>query len=500
MKLKGILDFSLGNFLCLRGFAPMGELYDISEADPSFQRDLLKEHEKEMVAFLRDGEFLFFPEVILATTLSPEETDNDEVRQLFQDLAAKQPFANLKFSDFRMACKLQKTKQRGERRAFEFIRIGTLEFNSKLSRKISRIDGNHRLSATPKDSKFRDHNTPFCLLLFRNTTDAAKFSRALFHNINYKSVPLEMEQSLKLILDDEKNLFPDSKLKEHEFFGWSYYLARKMRERINFVVLPNLAAFFETAPRTLWLRLFQFLIGRGALGGNENAMKRTSAALGPVNSLFDAHPGLKASTNPGLLTALVYFQIEPRVPVIAFVRWVLANHLHEIAESNPSDLVAIFDKIMLSRKRTIFVSMPFGKDTTENHFTEIANVVAAINRDYPDFKPQLKVQRVDFLQAGTSFPIRAKIDEFMANCGLLIANLTYCNPNVYHEVGFMDGKAKALDSDKADVLLFLDESVAAKEKLVGFNLSGSKQIRFKRTADFTKQLRENLEAHFKLKH
>ena len=34
MILKGILDFSLGNFLCLRGFAPMGDLYyDISEAD-----------------------------------------------------------------------------------------------------------------------------------------------------------------------------------------------------------------------------------------------------------------------------------------------------------------------------------------------------------------------------------------------------------------------------------------------------------------------------------
>lgn len=143
--------------------------------------------------------------------------------------------------------------------------------------------------------------------------------------------------------------------------------------------------------------------------------------------------------------------------------------------------------------------MPFGKDKAENHFTEIENVVAAINRDNPDFKPKLKVERVDFLQTGTSFPIRSQIDDFMANCGLLIANLTYCNPNVYHEVGFMDGKARALKSESADVLMFLDESVAAKEKMVGFNLSGSKQIRFKRTADFTKQLRENLEHHFKLK-
>ena len=307
-----------------------------------------------------------------------------------------------------------------------------------------------------------------------------------------------MEHNLKLILEDA-DLFPDELLQKDPSFGWPYYHVRKLHGRLDFQLLPNLATFFDTEPRTRLLRLFEFLIDREVLGENEHAMKRLTAALGQVNSLIDANSGLKASSNAGLLTALVYFQLETRVPVIAFVRWVLANHLHEITDSNASDLVAIFDKILLSRKRTIFVSMPFGKDATENHFTEIANVVAAINRDYPDFKPQLKVERVDFLQAGTSFPIRAKIDEFMANCGLLIANLTYCNPNVYHEVGFMDGKAKAMDSDKADVLLFLDESVAAKDKTVGFNLSGSKQIRFKRTADFTRQLRENLERHFNLK-
>jgi hypothetical protein len=74
MKLKGILDFSLGNFLCMRGYAPLGVLYDISESAASFQRDLLAEHKDEMVAFLSQGEFLFFPEIILCTTLCLRET------------------------------------------------------------------------------------------------------------------------------------------------------------------------------------------------------------------------------------------------------------------------------------------------------------------------------------------------------------------------------------------------------------------------------------------
>jgi len=37
MELKGILDFSLGNFLTLRGYASLGDLEKISEPDESFQ-------------------------------------------------------------------------------------------------------------------------------------------------------------------------------------------------------------------------------------------------------------------------------------------------------------------------------------------------------------------------------------------------------------------------------------------------------------------------------
>lgn len=83
MNLKGVLDFSLGNFLCLRGFAPMGQLFDVSEAAPSIQRDLLAEHRDEMVAFLSQGEFLFFPEVILCTTLDHDGEATAAVDDLF---------------------------------------------------------------------------------------------------------------------------------------------------------------------------------------------------------------------------------------------------------------------------------------------------------------------------------------------------------------------------------------------------------------------------------
>lgn len=499
MKLKGILDFSLGNFLCLRGFAPMGDLFDISEADPGFQRDLLKYHEKEMVAFLRDGEFLFFPEVILATTLLPDEMDSEAVQKLFANIRTGQSFANLKFPDYRISCSAHKTKSKSDTRALDVFQTGTLELNAKFPL-FSRIDGNHRLSATAKDKKFRAHNTPFCLLLFRNSTEAARFGRALFHNINYKSVPLTMEQNLKLILDDE-SLFPDEKLKEHEFFGWPYYHARKVHQKLeaDFDYIPHLKRFIKDEPRTFLLRQFEFLIGREVLSDNENAVKRFKEALSKVNSLFDTHASLKDSKNLGVLAALIYYELKKNTPIASFVNWVLYNHLHIIENSNTADLIAIFDQVITSRKRTIFVSMPFGKTKPDDHYALIERVAKEVS-DTHCLMPSLKVERVDWFHNGTSFAIGDKIVEMMSDCGLLIANLTHCNPNVYHEIGFMMGKAKAEGKDETNVLLFLDESVPEdKDKFVGFNLRGIKQLRFTQTEiGFAPVLKVNLERFFKL--
>jgi hypothetical protein len=497
MKLKGILDFSLGNFLCLRGFAPMGVLQDISAPPLDIQRVPKDERLKEVGDYLRKGELVFFPEIILCAYLSEEEVTSNLAADFFEKVKAGLPFRSGRFAQG-VAIDTAVSRSRGadDIRAVKFFQTATLSHKGILKEPFARLDGNHRLTAS-KDQLVRDRVTPFCLILCQNQVDFRRFSRSLFHNINYKQVPITMEHNLRLILEDV-DLFADEILKKPtDGFGWPYYLTRKLHGSLDLDLLPNLAVFFKSEPRARLLSLLKFLIDWKALGENDNAKKRLSVALGQVNGLFENHPALKASDNFGLLIALTYFQLEARVPVISFVRWVVANHLHEIAESNPADLVAIFEKILLSRKRTIFVSMPFGRDVTENHYTEIENVVAGINRDYPDFKPQLRVQRVDFLEDGTSFPIRAKIDEFMDKCGLLIANLTYCNPNVYHEVGFMDGKAKA-SNVKADVLLFLDESVASEDRKVGFNLNGSKQIRFTRNADFAKKLRYNIESHFGL--
>jgi hypothetical protein len=505
VKLRGILDFSLGNFLCLRGFAPLGVLYDISEPAASIQRDLINEHRDEMTAFLRQGEYLFFPELILCTTLLPDgyaDQDIDylkRVQYLFEKATLGENISTSKFHDFSITSKSSHLQKPDDTRSVSYYQTATLSFGRTQKYKFARIDGNHRLSATPEDGKFRSYNTPYCLIFFRTEEETARFSRALFHNINYKQIPLTMEQNLKLILDDATALFPDETLKTSSSFGWAYYLARKLNNHLDFDLVPNLKSFIEKEQRTFLVEQFSFLISQEVLGENENAIKRYKDALAKVNTLIDQNVFVREAKNPGLLSALVYYELHQPSALNSFLQWVSQNHIHLIERSSGKGLIQIFDKILESRQRTIFVSMPFGKDVTENHYKIIERVCNEINLVY-QLRPHLIVRRVDWFQDGTSYVINNKIIEMMSDCGLLIGDLTLCNPNVYHEIGFIMGKAKAEGSDTPNMLLFLDESVPdEKDKFVGFNLSGVKQLRFKQTEEFAEDLRENIERFYKLK-
>jgi hypothetical protein len=502
MKLKGVLELSLGNFLCLRGFAPMKVLCDISEPSESIQRDLLKDHRDEMVAFLDEGEFTFFPEVILCTPLSRTEETAATVDILMRNLQQSRSSVRLKFDGFRLSSSVTKTKSPDDPRAFTVFQTATLEIPRGSKLKFSRIDGNHRLSATHEKTKFEKYNTPFCLILFPDQSKADRLSRALFHNINYKQIPLTMEQNLRLILDDS-GLFPDDKLKTNPSFGWPYYLARKLNNGLDFSLVPNLKPFIEKEHRTFFVRQFKFLIKKKVLKEDESAVDGFKQALAKVNALIDTYTALKDSTNPSVIAALLYYELENSPSSKSFVRWLLDNQLHLIESTSVShhlqpDFIQIFDKILLSRKRTIFVSMKFGGTQSENHYNIIKRVCDEINTLHM-MKPPLKVERVDWFHDGTSYEIDDKIVDMISDCGYLIANLTYCNPNVYHEVGLLMGKAKAEGKDSANMLLFLDESVSdEKDKYVAFNLKGIKQLRFTETEKFASDLKINLEKFFNL--
>lgn len=76
------------------------------------------------------------------------------------------------------------------------------------------------------DLSENDYNTPFCILLFKSENEYKRFSRAIFHNINAKQVPLTLEHNRKVIIEGTET-FPDDTLFSDPSFGPQYYLTRK---------------------------------------------------------------------------------------------------------------------------------------------------------------------------------------------------------------------------------------------------------------------------------
>ena len=54
MIIRGILDRSLSNQICIRGFARIKELARISKANPEYQRELLVKQKDVVSNFLTD--------------------------------------------------------------------------------------------------------------------------------------------------------------------------------------------------------------------------------------------------------------------------------------------------------------------------------------------------------------------------------------------------------------------------------------------------------------
>ena len=66
---EGKYGLSLGGFPCIRGYSSLRDIARVSSADPAYQRELTPEHVDEIKRYFEAGDYLFFPEIILSTTL-----------------------------------------------------------------------------------------------------------------------------------------------------------------------------------------------------------------------------------------------------------------------------------------------------------------------------------------------------------------------------------------------------------------------------------------------
>ncbi len=521
MILRGVLDFSLGNMLCIRGFAKMGDLARVSKADESYQRDLITEHKQEVLDFLRKKETLFFPEIILSYGIDKPPPSTEKFKH--------------KDDYLRISTKTNRYTNKQDARGKDNIQIATINlrpqhfglynknkpdyeqhvagFGSTLLRKdgenkneiFHRIDGNHRLSAADEeknDQYIQDLITPFCLLLLLKTFETNAFDelttekveKTIFHNINYKHIPLKKEHHYKMMIGDEK-VFTDDELSNN--FGEEYYRSRLYLQAYNYDEFGGLKIALKDNKYTFTHDLQKLLLDTK----QEDPYEQINTALTLINKIYSNYQPISQHQHHGLLIAFVYFAVRKdkalsEKELNAFGDWVVENFVYEIAQKDANSIIAMYKNIIEKRYKEIFISMDFS-NKYQPTYKAIEGVVNEINIE-KNIEIKLCPVRIDQFKTGYSYKLDDEIFKQIEKCGLMIADLSNENVNVYQEVGFAMGLNK--NSDKENILLLQQDDKKGKfaDNQVGFNLRSTKQLRFTDTEDLRNSLKEELVEYYKL--
>ena len=214
--------------------------------------------------------------------------------------------------------------------------------------------------------------------------------------------------------------------------------------------------------------------------------------------------------NIAFLCALVYYSLFEQVQLQSFISWASRNGINQI--TNPDDLskdssqnlITMFDQISQSMENEIFVSMQFGDSQSELIYEKIVRAIEKFNAKHKNRNLWATPIRIDRAIDPSTSSIPDKILKAIKSCGLIIADLSSANINVYHEIGYAMGVAQAQNMKPNIILLYKENTDFNKEppkdvdKFVGFNLRNLAQLRFKDYDQLVNGLVERLEKHYGL--
>lgn len=447
MKLSGMLSKVMDNYLCLRGVAGIKVLAEISEINPDIQRDLLEEHKDEMKEFLERGEYAFFPEVVLSMNVGA--SDNDDFENFISVVDSADKGFNTSVGNVKINFRADKNKLLDERRQ---VKVAQFEFDSDEI-KLSRIDGNHRLSAA--EYLTNDILIPFCLIVFPDAEEAKNHSRAIFHNINSKQIPLELEQNIKIIIES-KDVFPDSILEQNQPFGSHYKFARELLwgdNKINFEFFPSIKKLVYDCRYSFFTDLFRHLL-------KENLIEKETAVETVRKELVDVEQALReadiitSSQNSSIIGALAYYKLVDISKYNRFIKWISHNHIADAKAVHIDDIINIFDKVYDNIPKKVFLARWYPAQNDKN-YPKAVQRREAIGKVIAD----LKLDIVDLgTQDGATYDIRSAMYKEIGASDIFIADLTGCRHNVMVEVGYALNSNKSnfneLNPDKGRMLFY----------------------------------------------
>jgi len=427
MKLNGMLSRVLDNYLCLRGIAHIKALAEISEINPDIQRNLIEEHKHEMKDFLERGEYSFFPEVVLS--MNTEANDNS-FEELLRKVDSVDNGFKSKVGNVKINFKADKNKRFDERRK---VKVAQFEFTTDTV-KLSRIDGNHRLSAA--EYLTNDILIPFCLIVFPTEEEAKNNSRAIFHNINSKQIPLELGQNIKIIIESCE-VFPNNILEKPQPFGLHYKFTRDLlcgEGKIDFGYFHNIEKLVRDTKYSFFTSLFKHLLDKDILH-KSNAVDEIKKELVDIENALREADLVASSSNSVIVGALAYYKLTNQDKYIHFIRWMVKNHIADAKISRIDDVIRIFDKVYDNAPRKVFLARWYPSEDRDGK-EEAIRAACRVNA-IKEIATELHLDLTDLGTRETgSFDIREVMYHDIRECDVFIADLSGARHNVMIEVGY----------------------------------------------------------------
>lgn len=482
-KIYGNLEYCYNGLPIIRGYCSYKKLLKYSKPHPSYQRTAEEQHVNEIREYLESPQIKFMPEVVLSFDCTTVVFDE-------QYLSLDAAMLKNAGSKFFSSSKDLSIAHIGNAKINKIIRF---EFNEDKSAFFHRIDGNHRLEAL-KDYNGEDFQIPFCIILLSSSgnsdiRDREKTEMEIFHNINAKVKPLtSIEQYNGLF-----NLFSVDELLQ---FGKELSITKEYLLTFGQMPLNNLSDLFIALPDTV-LRCVKFLMANFI----EISAKELAYIFCELNhTYFSDYEQIRHCKDSNTLVPYVYYCKKggghKNAKLTAFNDWFINNKLYNIEKFDPISIIKVFDSIYEIRKKQIFVAMPF-KPELNFVYEAIESTVTKLNNDYGiELLPPI---RIDKKITGYSYDIVEEILEQIENAGLLIADLTYQNANVYYEAGYALGLLRSQLGHAVKVLYLISNPSNPDEPFdsAKFDVEHYKMLSYKNAGNGVQELKNALERELK---
>lgn len=492
-NIYGILDYCYDGVPVFRGYVSCKILIKYSTPHPAYQRQADDQHVKEIEEYISKGSLKFMPEVILSYNYSgihiSTSDDDVSIKNPIQELYDTQRATFLE--DFSKGIKFKGFKATNGVHPLK-MQINTKSPFYKDNKLFRRIDGNHRLEALAQTEN--DYIVPFCIILlsdsgYVDSKEREKMEMEIFHNINSKVKPLTpLEQYRGLF-----NLFNVAELKD---FGEEFSITKAYLEKHSGLRFTNIQKYLDTK-EDIVLYCLKFFFNQGVLLTEDDLADVFSKLEYTYFADNDIIRNCKSRT---AIIPYVYYCFEggkTKNPKLnAYNAWFIKNKLYEIENFEPSSVVGIFNSIYELRKRQIFVAMPF-KNELDFVFDRICQAVNKINRENGTELPN--PIRIDKQIVGFSYDIVDEILNNIQNAGLLIADLTEQNANVYYEAGYAQGLIKAKLGNTAEILYLISNPKEPDKPFsdAKFDVQHYKMIPYRNDGNGANELQESIEKELK---